>query len=94
MDDVYAYYVWLPGKVKGATVRKDGDYIVFINEALSEDERNNVLKHELKHVRYNHLYNDCIAVCLCEREAVTSTQKIKGILYENQKQETPRERTV
>ena len=83
MDDVYAYYVWLPGKVRGVTVRKDGDYIVFINEYISDDERKKVLKHELKHIRYNHLYNDCLAVCLCEKEAVASTQIIKEILYEN-----------
>ena len=70
MDDVYAYYVWLPSKVRGVTVRKDRDYIIFINETLSDEERKKVLEHETKHIKYNHLYNDCITILSCEKEAV------------------------
>jgi len=68
MDDVYAYYVSLP-MVRGVTVMKCGDYIVFINESLSIDERKITLKHEIRHINYNHLYDDCMAITACEHEA-------------------------
>lgn len=69
MDNVYVYRIPLPGKVKGLTVLKNGDYIVFINENLCEETQNIALQHELRHIKYNHLYNDCINVPICECQA-------------------------
>lgn len=68
MDDVYVYCISLP-MVKGVTVMKRGDYIVFINESLSIEERKKTLEHEIRHIKFNHLYNDCITLTACEQEA-------------------------
>ena len=69
MGDTYIYTVALPGHVKGVTVLKDSDYIVLINEALSEREREKALQHELRHIKKNHLYDDAIGIEDCESEA-------------------------
>lgn len=75
MGDVYAYYVPFPGKIKGLTVLKEGDYIVFINEALSDEERKKALGHETRHINYKHLYDDCIPILACEKEAIDGKKK-------------------
>jgi hypothetical protein len=68
MNDVFIYKVPLPAKIKGATILKDDDYIVFINELLSEISQEKALNHELRHIKHNHLY-DLRSVKVCEVEA-------------------------
>ena len=66
LDDVFIYKVALPGNVKGVTILKDGDYIVFINCQLCEETQRKALRHELSHIKNNHLYTDLINVNMCE----------------------------
>lgn len=66
MIDVYIYRYPLPSKVKGVLLERD-DYIVFVNEYLSETEQAKAIKHELKHIEYGHIY-DLRNVGAVERE--------------------------
>ena len=69
MDDVFVRYLNLPVTVNAVTVvDDDGTYNVYINERLSFFEQKRALKHELCHIRKNHLYN-ADSVELCENTA-------------------------
>ena len=72
MNEVYIYKVPLPGKIKGCVAVKDDDYIVFINESLSEEQGKKALDHELDHIRKRHQYTEKPAV-QCEREVKNPT---------------------
>ena len=68
MGDVFIHRVSLPGKVRGVTAVKDGDYIVFVNENLCDQTQAKAVAHELLHIKLNHFYNEKTAV-ENEREA-------------------------
>jgi len=57
MQDVYIYAIPLPGTVRGVTVLKNDDYIVFVNEYLCPERQQESIEHELRHIKYNHLYD-------------------------------------
>lgn len=66
MGEIFVHKIELPAKIKGTTVLKDGDYIIFINSLLCEETQQKALEHELAHITNNDLYNDCINVNICE----------------------------
>lgn len=68
MGDVFFYRVPLPGGVRGATILRNGDYIVLINENLCDQTQAKAVAHELLHIKLNHFYNEKTAV-ENEREA-------------------------
>lgn len=70
MDQVIIRLVDLPVVMRGA-VREDenGDYNVYINARLSEDQRVAVLRHEVEHIRRGHLHDDTKSVAQKEAEA-------------------------
>ena len=58
-----------PEKVKGVTVTDpNGDFNVYINIKLSEDEQQKAAAHELRHIELDHLY-DSDPVIINELEA-------------------------
>ncbi len=69
MNDVYIYRVPLPSKTKGVTVIKDSNYVVLINNLLCPETQDRALHHELEHIGYDHLYDDCKDIVQCEAEA-------------------------
>lgn len=59
----------LPPKVNAVVlVDENGDYNIYVNENLSYDEARRAYKHELEHIRRNHLFVDK-SVEACEEEA-------------------------
>lgn len=69
MIDYYVRLVALPTRVEGVTVpNSDGSFSVYINSALSSAKREDVLAHELRHIREEHFYLD-MPVERMERQA-------------------------
>ena len=69
MTDYYVSLVALPLRVEGVTVpNSDGSFSVYINSALPEERRTQVLEHELRHIAAEHFYVDMPVECM-ERQA-------------------------
>ena len=67
MGDIFIRIIKL--STPGVTVLDaDGNYNVYINEDLSEEERRKVADHELEHIKRDHFYSDK-SVAECEKEA-------------------------
>lgn len=67
MGDIFIRIIKL--STPGVTVLDaDGNYNVYINEDLSEEERRKVADHELEHIKQDHFYSDK-PVAECEKEA-------------------------
>lgn len=45
----------LPGKVRGTVVRRGGDDIIIVNEALCPKERERAVRHEAAHIIRGHI---------------------------------------
>lgn len=60
MTDEYRVYMMpFPGTIKAAVkVDAEGYPSIYINDALSPEARKRALKHELRHIERNDLYND------------------------------------
>jgi hypothetical protein len=75
MDCVIIRLVDLPFPIKGATVKDaEGDYNIYINARLSEDERVKTYWHEIEHIRLGHFYDERpVAIKEAEAEKEAST---------------------
>ena len=71
MDDIFVYFLPLPGKVKECvTMNEDGSYSVFIKESLSPEDKLRAYKHAQRHIQCLHFENrDVKSVQEVEREA-------------------------
>lgn len=59
-EDVFVYFVKLPeGIDECVTPCADGNYTVYIDERLTDEERRQAYGHALKHIRYGHFDADC-----------------------------------
>lgn len=60
----------LPARVNAVTVVDDnGDFNIYVNENLSIEEQRRAYKHELEHIRQNHLFiNKPVEECEAEAE--------------------------
>ena len=66
----YIHYVPLPTCVNGATVpNDDGTFDVYINAVLPEERQWEALRHEVKHLTSDHLYDDISPVKKLEQDA-------------------------
>lgn len=45
----------MPGKVRGTVVRRGGDDIIIVNEALCPKERERAVRHEAAHILHGHI---------------------------------------
>ena len=69
MIDYYLRLVDLPRSVEGVSVpNNDGSYDIYINALLSPARRQEILEHELNHIRQEHFYLD-MPISLMERQA-------------------------
>ena len=69
MTDYFVRLIRLPVKVEGVTVpNSDGTFSIYINSLLSQEKQNEVLEHELRHIRAEHFYVD-MSVAHMERQA-------------------------
>ncbi len=57
MDQIFIRGIELPGSVRGATIKLEDDFIIFINTCLSPAVRQAAALHELRHIKKNHFYN-------------------------------------
>ncbi len=70
MNNIFCRIIELPLKVNAVTaVDENGDFNVYVNSRLSEDEARKALRHELRHVRMHHFYKIEKRVSDCEDEA-------------------------
>ena len=70
MNDIICRYVEFPSKVKAVTVAdENGDYNIYINAALSYQERQQTYRHEITHIKKAHFYQQDKSVLECETEA-------------------------
>ena len=76
MGEVFIYNVPLPPKVNGLVVKRDDDYIVFINEALSEAEQRRAVLHELSHISDAHIEQDIFSAAECESEITLRREEL------------------
>lgn len=59
-----------PETVRGCVrLLDDGSYIIGINEALTDEEKADTLRHELEHIRRDH-FHDTRSIREIEREAI------------------------
>lgn len=76
MDEVFVRCISLPSAVNAVTlVDDDGNYNVYVNNRLSYYEQKRALRHELYHIKKNHLYCD-EDVESCENEAKSAARPI------------------
>lgn len=69
MNDYFVRLVALPVRVEGVTVpNSDGSFSIYINSALPEARRDEVLRHELRHISAGHFYLD-LPLSHMERQA-------------------------
>ncbi|MGI5976173.1 MAG: hypothetical protein ACOX68_00555 [Candidatus Limivicinus sp.] len=69
MTDYYVRLVKLPIKVEGAaSPNPDGSFNIYINSQLSQEKQDEVLQHELRHIKEEHFYLD-MPVERMERQA-------------------------
>ena len=58
MDDIFVYFMPMPGKVKEAvTMNEDGSYSVFIKESLGPADKILAFKHAQRHIQCLHFEN-------------------------------------
>ena len=68
--DYFVRYVELPVKIEGVTIpNDDGSFDIYINGLFGKDKQEDILEHELCHIRENHFYNDVLSIREVERQA-------------------------
>lgn len=69
MDSIIIRIVDMPLSLRGATVKdENGDYNMYLNARLSDEERGKAYRHEIEHIRQGHFYQERPVADL-EREA-------------------------
>ena len=69
MNDYICRFIDLPSKVNAITVvDENGDYNIYINEKLSDENKKKAFHHECKHIKNNHFFIKK-SVYECEKEA-------------------------
>ncbi len=58
MDRIFIRGIALPGSVRGASVKTDDDdFVVFVNTNLCPAAQKRAARHEIRHIRLEHFYN-------------------------------------
>ena len=72
MNNIVCRTVDLPPRINAVTViDENGDFNIYLNARLSEDERQRAFRHELRHIRMRHFYKTEKNITDCEKEAKT-----------------------
>lgn len=95
-DDIFVYFIPLPGKTKEAvTQNEDGTYTIFINENLCEEKKIAAYYHGVKHIKDLDFQRDdvqTIESLAHYRELATTTKGIRASKYEEKIQKLRIER--
>lgn len=69
MDNINVTVMDMPLVIRGMTkLNEDNFYNIFINAKYSYEQQREILKHELKHIEYEHFFSDK-SIEECEKEA-------------------------
>ncbi len=69
MDDIVCRIIDLPSRVNAVTVvDENGDFNVYVNAHMSDEEQRKAFAHEKRHIKKQHFYS-LKPVETCEREA-------------------------
>lgn len=61
----------LPPHINGVTVpNDDGTFEVYINSSLCEKRKIEAIKHELRHIKKDHFYDDIKSIETVEQEVI------------------------
>ena len=75
-DSYYVRLIELPRTVEGVTVPNgDGSFSIYINSLLSEAQRQETLRHELRHVERGHFYTEQ-DITVVEQEAEHGSRNV------------------
>ena len=70
--NIFVRTVPLPEAVRAVVLpNDDGTFDIYINESLPPERQEDALRHELRHITKDHLYDDISPVEQLEREADT-----------------------
>lgn len=59
MYDIYVRYVALPYKTEAVVLPNDDTtFDIYINTQISQKKQKEALKHEIRHIKKDHLYNE------------------------------------
>ena len=78
MNDIYIRIMPnMPSRVRGFVQEDEaGNYTIFINEALSPEARDKAVRHELGHIRKNHLQQKQRKVKFLEKEVILMSDNL------------------
>lgn len=83
--DYFVRLADLPAKVEGVTIpNDDGTFDIYINAIFCEEKQQEILEHELRHIRRDHFYNDILPIQEIEREAdgdPDEAQKLPNVFH-------------
>lgn len=78
MNETFLRVVTLPSRVRAAVVLdENGDYNIYVNTLLSQDERMRAYEHERSHIICEHFRPD-LPAAKCETEIVAIERKKRG----------------
>lgn len=76
---IFVRYIDFPEGIRGGVeIDADGNYNVYINENLSESQKQRTLDHELRHIRLGHFEDESTDRATKEKQARTTPQKPKN----------------
>lgn len=84
--DYFVRYIDFPERVEGVTVpNNDGTFDIYINRQICPNKQQLKLKHELRHIRNNHFYNDILSIRSIEKEAdgidIKTSPRLPDVLF-------------
>lgn len=75
MDSIIIRIIDMPLSLRGATVKdENGDYNMYLNARLSDEERVKAYRHEIEHIRLGHFYDER-PVAIKEAEAEKEAER-------------------
>lgn len=89
--EYFVRYLDLPIKVEGVTIpNDDGTFDIYINKNIPPAVREDVLKHEIRHIIRDHFYrSDPVAVCEIEADGQRNVRELQDVFSSAPPQKIP-----
>lgn len=64
INDIYIHETRLPYKIRAMVMAEghSGDYVICVNDYLSDEAKLKAIEHEMRHIKEEHLYSEECAV--------------------------------
>lgn len=80
MDELLIREVALPYNIKGGTMPdENGDYNIYINKGLSQEDKVKAYRHEVAHILSGHFRDDIMTVEEKERNGNTKENEVREL---------------